>query len=394
MATEGPIHKKALPDLPVMRKSVARCGLALHNKPMHIPEHIAVNVPLQDKTTLEVGGPAEYFLDATSLDQALSGLTWAKQAGVPITILGGGSNVLIADEGLSGLVIRIGLSDWSSTIDSQSVIVKAGAGLNWDKLVRTVTDNGWAGIECLVGIPGRVGAAPIQNIGAYGQEFADVAVGVHVVDLRTLQPSYLNAKACCFGYRTSIFKTVEQGRYLVTGVTLALQRNGAPVIRYDQLRSRLNADADIGHVMKTVEDLRAEKSMLAGGMDQNRRSAGSFFLNPILSPDALEALKVRLTQHALDSSQLPVWHASMANGAAGYKVPAAWLIERAGLHKGYGAGPVGLSTNHTLAIVNRGHGTASDIIKFAQHVQESVSGFFGIKLRPEPVLLGIHTDAL
>ena len=180
----------------------------------------------------------------------------------------------------------------------------------------------------------------------------------------------------------------------MTGVTMRLQCNAEPTIRYEQLRSRINADADITQVMETVASLRDEKSMLAGGNDENRRSAGSFFLNPILNPEELDALRVKLTEHSIESSHLPVWAAQTSSGIDGYKVPAAWLIERAGLRKGYGMGPVGLSTNHTLAIVNRGPATATDILAFARHVQERVKSHFGVALSPEPILLGIPSNAL
>ncbi|MEE2787905.1 MAG: UDP-N-acetylmuramate dehydrogenase [Myxococcota bacterium] len=358
------------------------------------PDYIKQDVPLHAMTTLDVGGHAEFFLESNDPSKILEAAAWAKRSGVGLTILGGGSNVVIHDAGVKGRVLRYGGGEWSTTDQGQVVELTLGAGLNWDDVVRRTVQQDLVGIECLVGIPGWVGAAPIQNIGAYGQEIADTALRVEALDLVEGEPTVLSAEACGFGYRTSRFKTADRGRYLVTALTLGLRRGGQPTIRYGQLRDRLPEHPSVRSVMEAVARLRREKSMLAGGRDENARSVGSFFLNPILRQSALNALQIRVAERGIDPEDLPVWPVSSANETSAFKVPAAWLIERAGMSKGWGAGPVGLSTNHTLAIVNRGEASAGDVTLFARSVKAKVLDAFGIALEAEPQFLGYSASPI
>lgn len=342
-------------------------------------------VPLAAHTTLGVGGPAWGLASAKSASQVAALLAEAASLDKPVLILGGGSNLLVSDAGFPGLVITVD----DAHLDVGAERVRAGAGLEWDALVRAAIAAGLSGLECLSGIPGRAGAAPMQNIGAYGQEVADTLRVVHAVDRQTGAKVELQAADCGFDYRASHFKGAWRDRYVITGIELELSRRGPAPPRYEELTRRL---PDLDHeparaleqIRREVLALRRAKSMLLDPMDPNARSAGSFFLNPVVSRE--DADQVERIANGRGFANMPRFDAS----ADRVKLSAAWLIERAGFAKGWGAGPAGLSTHHTLAIVNRGGARAADILRVAREVRRGVLDVFGVTLSPEPVLVGFE----
>lgn len=366
---------------------------------MNIEAHssltIRTNEPLAGKTTFDVGGPAEFYIEAHDEPTVREALHWAKACNATISVLGGGSNLLVADRGVSGLVLRVGIRGVHHEIVGDRIRVRVGAGESWDSFVEKTVAEGWAGIECLSGIPGDVGAAPIQNIGAYGQEVGEVIETVHVMDRQTGAALDLPRESCAFAYRESIFKTTAKDRFLVLGVSFLLVPGGAPAIRYAELQRHMKEigkehGATLPDVRSAVLELRGRKSMLLDPRDENVRSAGSFFLNPILDLATWENVRARIEEaRVLKAGEtIPQFSA----GPGHVKLAAAWLIERAGFSKGMGEGPVGLSTKHTLAIVNRGGASAADILQFARRVRDGVFQKFGVRLVPEPVLFGFDLD--
>lgn len=346
------------------------------------------DVPLADFTTLGVGGPARFFVEAPDTAAIADALDWARRSDLPVLVLGGGSNLLVSDDGFDGLVLRVAARGLSVEKAGPDVELTVAGGESWDDLVQRAVAEGWAGVECLVGIPGAVGAAPIQNIGAYGQEVAEVLVAVDTLDRATGEPRRFAAAECRFGYRTSRFKADPERRHIVTGVVMRLRPGGAPTVRYGQVVDAVGeADADLAAVSAVVRELRRSKSMVLDPGDANRRSAGSFFLNPVVTAAQADAVAARVKAAGVDPATMPRY------GAPGgmVKLSAAWLIDRAGLHKGYGEGPVGLSTRHTLAIVNRGGAEAADVVAFAGHVRGVVRARFGVALHPEPAFVGFST---
>jgi UDP-N-acetylmuramate dehydrogenase len=339
------------------------------------------NAPLAPLTTLEVGGPAAALVDVDGAQQLTQALTRASNEGLATHILGGGSNVVISDHGVNAAVLRLhgGTIDAEPGTDSRW-LVRVGAGLPWESLVEWAVRAELAGIECLAGIPGKVGAAPIQNIGAYGQEISDTLRSVGVLDLQTGEQRQIAAADCGFGYRKSHFKSAWRGRYVVTNIELELVKGGTPTLKYAQLSDALkDKDANsLKVVAETVTAIRRTKSMVLDVTDPNRRSAGSFFTNPIVSQSLAEEVSRRASIH------VPCWP---MEGTL-HKLSAAWLIDNAGMKKGYGTGRVGLSTKHTLALVNRGSATSHEIVTFASHVRQRVQDTWGVTLHPEPILLG------
>lgn len=330
-------------------------------------------VPLAPQTTLGVGGPARWFLEASDEAAAIAAIRRVDALGVPLLILGGGSNLLIADAGFDGLVMR--LPGGAPAVQGDRWRLPAGA--EWDRVVERAVGLGHAGIECLAGIPGTVGAAPIQNIGAYGQEVAEVIDEVVAWDRQRAAIVRLAQDACGFGYRMSRFKGADAGRFVVLSVALRLRPGGPPTLRYRDLIERIGPAPSLQQTRAAVIAIRRSKSMVVDPADPNSRSAGSFFMNPILSPEACAAVEARAP------ADMPRWPVD-----GGVKLAAAWLIERAGMPKGYGEGPVGLSTAHTLALVNRGGATAAQVRAFAEHVRDRVEARFGVRLHPEPQWIG------
>lgn len=349
-------------------------------------------VPLAPRCTLQVGGAARFFVRAQDEKTLVEALEWADRGGVPVRVLGGGSNVVIADEGIDGLVVRVGLRGRRLRDEGGTdVELTAAAGEPWDDLVEHAVGRGFAGLECLSGIPGFVGASPIQNVGAYGQEVAGTLARVRVYDRITRQTAILTPDDCGFAYRDSIFKSVSPDRYVILDVTFRLRRGGVPTVRYPELAARLAKDGvpepTLVDVRRIVLSLRRAKSMVLDDSDPNRRSCGSFFLNPIVPTDDLPRIERRVGGSAND---MPRFEAPGGNS----KLSAAWLIERAGFTKGQRRGPVGLSSKHALAIVCHDGASASQVVAFAREIRDRVRDRFGVLLSAEPTLWGFRDAAL
>jgi UDP-N-acetylmuramate dehydrogenase len=336
-------------------------------------------VPLAPLTTLEVGGRARHFVDAGDEPTLVEALRWATERGLRVAVLGGGSNLVVSDAGFDGLVIRVAPRGcrFQSLPDGTTALV-AAAGEPWDALVADAVARGLAGLECLSGIPGLAGATPIQNVGAYGQEVADTIRAVRVLDRATLQVRELDAAACGFGYRDSRFKRAPEA-FVVLGVTFALQPGGPPALRYPELTAAVGAAPTLAEVRAAVLALRARKSMVLRAGDPNRRSAGSFFTNPIVDAAVADEVARRA-----NSAQMPRFPA----GAGRVKLSAGWLIEQAGFTKGTRRGAVGTSTAHALALVNLGGARADELLALAGEIVAAVRERLGVGLTPEPVLLG------
>ena len=332
---------------------------------------------LADHTTLRLGGPARDFRVAATESELIEAVAAADHAGTPVLVLGGGSNMVVSDDGFDGLVVQVAHRGLEFFRDGERTAVRAAAGEPWDAVVAASLAEGLAGLECLSGIPGLAGATPLQNVGAYGVELADVVVGVRAFDRVERASVLLEPADCGFGYRTSALRC--GGRYLVLGIELALMREAvcAP-IRYAELARALGVSvgerAPTVQVRSTVLQLRAAKGMLLDPADPDSVSAGSFFTNPILA-----------------AAQLPAGAPRWPAGDGLVKTSAAWLIEQAGFCRGYafGDGRVGLSGKHALAIVNRGDASTSDLIAFARAVRDGVRDRFGVTLQPEPTLVGV-----
>jgi UDP-N-acetylmuramate dehydrogenase len=349
-----------------------------------VKSRIHENVALAPLTTFGIGGPARYFIDAPDENTILEATWLAKERNIPIFVLGGGSNLLVADSGFPGLVIKVGITGIELEDDRDKTIVSAGAGEDWDRVVAHCVKYELAGVECLSGIPGSVGGTPVQNVGAYGQEVSEVLSSVRAYDRTTDFVVELPRDACGFAYRTSVFNTIAKDRYIVLQVTYSLTRHGPPAIRYVDVQREFEARAaasgppTLSEVREAVRRIRSRKAMLLTDGDPDCRSAGSFFKNPIISEEQFAELQSRAGGNA------PRYPAS----AGRVKTAAAWLIEQAGFSKGYSSGAVGLSSKHTLALVNKGGATAADVLRLAREIRTRVFDEFGIKLVPEPVFLG------
>jgi UDP-N-acetylmuramate dehydrogenase len=340
-------------------------------------------VPLAPLTTLELGGPARHLVDAAEDATITEALRWAEARRLPAAILGGGSNLVVGDSGFDGLVVRVETRGLRFDPAGGEVLVSAAAGEPWDPLVAETVGRGLGGIECLSGIPGLVGATPIQNVGAYGQEVAETVRSVRVLERETWQTLELPPTDCRFGYRDSAFKH-DPERFVVLGVTFALRTAGAPALRYRELAEALaaNAHPTLANTRATVLALRARKSMLVVPGDPNRRSAGSFFMNPVLDATEAEAVAERAGD---EGTAMPRWPAPGGR----VKLSAGWLIERAGIGRGLRRGAVGVSSAHALALVHHGGGTTAALLDLAREVAAAVRSRFGVVLVPEPTFLGL-----
>ncbi len=354
-----------------------------------MPLSVAENVPLAPLTTLELGGPARFFVEAASEEAALEALDFGARRSVPVFLLGGGSNLVVSDAGFPGLVIRLTARGLTFRPAGDEVLVEAAAGEPWDEVVAQAVARGLAGLECLSGIPGSAGATPIQNVGAYGQEVADTVRAVRAIDRSSGALVDLPPAACAFAYRDSAFKRAPQ-RHAVVGVTFALRPGGPPGVRYAELARALPAGPDLALVRATVLRLRRGKSMVIDPADPNRRSVGSFFTNPIVPSATADQVARRAVGDGLIASpeQMPRFPA----GSGQVKLAAAWLIERAGFVKGLSRGPVGQSSAHALALVHHGGGRTADLLALAREIRAGVQARFGLVLVPEPVVLGAHPD--
>lgn len=337
-------------------------------------------VPLAPLTTLGVGGAARHYVRIGKPEQLVAAIGWAADRGQELLVLGGGSNVLVSDDGFAGLVVHLAIGGIEFESSCESTDVTVGAGEVFDRFVASAAARNLAGVECLSGIPGLTGATPIQNVGAYGQDVAETIVRVSAVDRATAEAISFENAECEFGYRDSRFKRDDRDRYVVTAVTFRLSNGGPPAIRYPELaayfESAAIASPSLSDVRDAVISIRRRKAMVIDESDPDSRSAGSFFTNPILTLE--EAALAELT----GAPRFPAGDM--------VKISAAWLIEHAGFAKGHVAGNVGISTKHALAIVNRGGGTAREIVALAAEIQGAVRDRFGVELVPEPVYVGEH----
>lgn len=337
-------------------------------------------LPASDFTTLRVGGPVDYFVEVISLEELLDVVNRAKQANAKLVVLGEGSNVIIKDEGIRGVVVKLEMSQQKIEETDDSVLVTVEAGVNWDQFVGDMVANGFAGVEAMSGVPGTVGAAPVQNIGCYGQELADVFVSLLAYDTVQNRLVTFTKKQCKFGYRTSCFKQDKARRYIIVSLTLELSRQFHKVPRYPDVEAYfLNkkiAKPTVKDVRQAVLEIRRNKSMVLDENDVNTRSVGSFFTNPVVSTK-------KLAEMVATYGEVPHY---MLDGDL-VKIPAAWLVERAGFVKGFVSGNVGISAHHSLAIINRGGATASEILSLGEQIQEEVLKVFGIELIREPQII-------
>ncbi|MGE5290100.1 MAG: UDP-N-acetylmuramate dehydrogenase [Micromonosporaceae bacterium] len=347
-------------------------------------------VRLAGYTTLRLGGPARAFTEAASTGDIVDAVRGADAAGEPVLILGGGSNLVIADEGFCGTVVHVATRgiDIKRAPGGGAVELRVQAGEEWDALVERCVADGLAGVECLAGIPGLAGATPIQNVGAYGQEVAETITAVRVFDRAAGRVVTLDGAACGFGYRTSRFKR-QPGRFAVLEVTFKLytERLSRPVT-YPELASSLGVEpgqrAPLGEVRDAVLGLRRAKGMVLDPGDPDTRSAGSFFTNPVLGSAEIAAFE-RAVRHRLGpDARFPRFPAP-----EGVKIPAAWLIQHAGFAKGYAAFGARISTKHTLALTNPGEASTAGLVALARQIRDAVREAFGVELVAEPVLVGV-----
>jgi UDP-N-acetylmuramate dehydrogenase len=342
---------------------------------------IQENVALAPFTTFGVGGPARWFVDAESEDDLVEAVNWSRERNVPLFVLGGGSNLLVSDAGFAGLVLRVRLRGIDSEDgDGNTRVFHAGAGKEWDRLVDRAVSAGCAGVECLAGIPGTVGGTPVQNVGAYGQEVSETIERVRVLELETLQFREMSTAECGFAYRTSIFNSTARGRFLVTRVDYRLRPGGTANLRYADLQKAFpeGTRPALTEVAARVRQIRQSKGMLMVEGDVDCRSAGSFFKNPIVSMEQYRAIA------AAFGAEPPRYPAAESK----VKLPAAWLIEKAGFPKGFALGRAGISSRHTLALVNRGGATAAEVLALRDVIVAGVEESFGVSLKMEPVLVG------
>ncbi|MGA9356260.1 MAG: UDP-N-acetylmuramate dehydrogenase [Terriglobales bacterium] len=367
---------------------------------------IQENVALAPLTTLKVGGAARYFAEARNEDDAREAVRFAKTRGLPLFVLGGGSNLVVADAGWPGLVLKVaigGIATPKQNASGNAVLFSVGAGVEWDDFVAFAVSQNCAGIECLSGIPGSVGGTPVQNVGAYGQDVAETIESVRALDTKGDRAVTLPKPACGFRYRSSIFNREagaegggERGRFIILQVNYRLKRGGAAAVKYADLQKyfegrRVEAKAglskapSLSEVREAVREIRRSKGMLIVSGDEDARSVGSFFKNPVLSDAEFQELAARAEQRGLMVPSYPAMEAQ-------HKVSAAWLVEHSGFAKGFRLGRAAISSKHALALINPGNAPgearAADIIELKDAIQQGVESAWGIRLIAEPVLVG------
>jgi len=347
------------------------------------------NYALAPLTTLKVGGASRFFVRAENENEIAEAVDFARKRDLPVFVLGGGSNILISDKGFGGLVLKIANRGIEIVREESNVRVTAQAGENWDEFVRFCVAENLAGVECLSGIPGSVGGTPVQNVGAYGQEVAETIVGVRVLERASGNFFDLTNADCRFAYRTSIFNTTGRDRFIVLAVSFVLQPDGEPAIRYKDLQQFFarREKPNLKETRDAVLQIRRAKSMVIAADDPNSQSAGSFFKNPVVETEKFARIaETALRLKFIENESLPPHFPAGENSV---KIPAAWLIEKAGFQKGYTKNNrAGISSNHTLAIVNRGTANAADILDLAKEIQFRVWEIFSVELKPEPVFVG------
>lgn len=348
-------------------------------KSLEIHEYVS----LAPYTTLKIGGRARFFARATEIEHVAAAVQFVTKKGLPLFILGGGSNIVVSDREFLGLVLHIALlgktvQPANERLPEDAVVLKAAAGEEWDAFVKYCVGWNLAGVECLSGIPGLVGGTPIQNVGAYGQEVAETIADVQVYDRQTDTIRTLSRAECGFAYRSSIFNSTERDRFIVLSVDFQLRKGGAPKLAYRDLQEHFGQQLpNLSDVREAVLKIRRSKSMVIDPDDRNSQSVGSFFKNPIVAKgiyDTIAAGRENVPYFAFDDEHV--------------KIPAAWLIDNAGFHKGYERGNAGISSNHALALVNLGGATAADIVALKDEIQAAVEAKFGISLVPEPIFVG------
>ena len=345
--------------------------------------HLQEQVPLAPYTTLRIGGPARFFCEIGTEAELLQAVDFARRNSLEIFVLGGGSNLLIGDSGFDGLVLHIAIrTPTDSRTEGRYIDYTAAAGTEWNSFVLSICEQGITGVESLAGIPGSVGGTPVQNVGAYGQEVADTITQVRALDLTTNTFVTLTHQQCGFAYRRSIFNTTHRNRYIVTQVTFRFDLTAAPKLTYADLQRHFAgrptpAPMEIYHA---VREIRHSKGMLIVEGEADCRSAGSFFKNPIVPASILTGIAANLN---ISVEKIPHWAADNGN----IKLPAAWLLEHAGFPKGFTLGEAGISSRHTLALINRGHATSADIAALRDLIQREVHRRFHIQLEQEPVQL-------
>ncbi len=346
---------------------------------------IQEQVPLAPFTTMRVGGPARLLARVTSGAELLEAVYFARSRQLPIFSLGGGSNLLVTDAGFPGLVLQLAFS--ASSIRSDNLFA-VGGGTDWNHFGREVWATGLYGLECLAGIPGMVGGSPIQNIGAYGQDVSQTIDSIRALDLSTLDYVTLQNRDCGFGYRTSIFNTTQPNRYIVLSVTFRFDPSAGPNLSYGDLERRFQGSKTPPKPMEVyhaVRGIRRAKGMLLVEGDPNCRSAGSFFKNPTLPCNELG--RIAATAHVAES-MVPHWPPPTEDDGSKVKLSAAWLVEQAGFQKGFTMGAAGISSRHSLALINRGGATYADIAELRDTIAGEVERRFEITLEQEPVQIG------
>jgi UDP-N-acetylmuramate dehydrogenase len=360
---------------------------------------IQEKVSLAPLTTLQVGGEARYFAEIRREDELAKAIEFSRSRDLSVFVLGGGSNLVVADAGWPGLVLKIAIGGIASPSNEDAtgnaVLFSVGAGVVWDDFVAQTVSQHCAGLECLSGIPGSVGGTPVQNVGAYGQEVAETIESVRALDLKENRIVLLPKPACGFRYRGSIFNSTQRDRYVILRVNYRLKRGGLPSLKYADLQKYFaeknseggkaqKSSPSLAEVRVAVLTIRRRKGMLIVPGDDDCRSAGSFFKNPVVSGEELADLTIRATAAGLSIPSYPALDAQ-------HKIPAAWLVENSGFPKGYLSGKTGISNKHALALINHGDATASDIIHLKDEIQHGVKAKWGILLEPEPVFVGFNS---
>ncbi|MGA9529584.1 MAG: UDP-N-acetylmuramate dehydrogenase [Terriglobales bacterium] len=346
--------------------------------------NIRENVPLATMTTLQVGGPAQFFAEARHEEDIREAVDFSKTRNLPLFVLGGGSNLLIADSGWPGLVLRISIGGLTSESSGNNVLFSVGAGCEWDTFAAQAVAQNCSGVECLSGIPGSVGGTPVQNVGAYGQEVAETIESVRAFDTKENRIVVLPRPACGFRYRASIFNTELRGRYIIVRVNYRLRRGAVPALKYADLQKHFaesKTPPSIGSVREAVREIRKAKGMLLVPGDADSRSAGSFFKNPILTAEQFQNLTARAAGKNLEIPSYPALDTH-------HKISAAWLVEHSGFSKGFRLGEAAISSKHALALVTAGNARAADVVHLKETIQQRVEAEWGIVLESEPVFVG------
>lgn len=366
-------------------RSTIDCGTLSHVMKLQIQEHVA----LAPFTSIGVGGAARFFARIGTEQELEEALAFQKQNGLPLAILGGGSNLLVHDEGFSGLVLQLAIEGpIVPSEDAGQVHYDVPAGTSWDDFVQLVCKQNLSGVECLAGIPGLTGGTPVQNVGAYGQEVSQTIERVRVYDQKRSSFVELTAEECRFGYRSSLFNSSPRDRYLVTQVRFQLTKYAQVTLSYAELKRRFQHQQGTPSPMQVydaVREIRRGKGMLLSADDPDSRSAGSFFKNPVVTAGRFAQISASQPSGCV----IPNWPAAPDTvGGAGVKLAAAWLVEKAGFPKGFCDQNVGISSRHSLALINRGGATCADVMRLRDRIREQVSSKFQVDLEQEPVELG------